>query len=62
MPKTPTRAIRISDDLWNRLQAAATHHRMPVSQLIRDALRAYIEGSGNGAVQQEATGTGADEG
>lgn len=45
-PKTPTRAIRIPDDTWAELQRIATGQRLPVSELVRDVLRNYVEKEG----------------
>jgi metal-responsive CopG/Arc/MetJ family transcriptional regulator len=43
MSKTPLRAIRIDDELWEAAQAKAAQDGDNLSAVIRDALRAYIQ-------------------
>ena len=48
MSKTPLRAIRVDDELWEAAQAKAAKEGDSLSAIIRDALRAYInEGTSN---------------
>lgn len=48
MSKTPLRAIRIDDELWEAAQAKAATGGEPLSAVIRDSLRAYLnEGTSN---------------
>jgi predicted transcriptional regulator len=41
-PKTPTRTIRVSDDLWTTVQAKAAEEKVTVTSIIIDALQKYI--------------------
>lgn len=41
-PKTPLRAIRIEDELWERAKAAAHNRGETVTDAIRRALREYV--------------------
>ncbi len=43
MSKTPLRAIRIDDELWEAAQVKAAKEGDNLSAIIRDALRQYIE-------------------
>jgi len=45
MSKTPLRAIRIDDELWEAAQARAAAEGDNLSGVIRDALRQYINES-----------------
>jgi predicted DNA-binding protein len=45
MSKTPLRAIRVDDELWEAAQAKAKERGDNLSAVIRDALRAYIQES-----------------
>lgn len=42
-PKTPTRTIRVSDDLWKAVQRKAALEGVTVTSVIVDSLRAYLE-------------------
>ena len=42
-PKTPVRTIRVPDDLWEAAQAKAKARGDSVSQVVRDALRRYVQ-------------------
>ena len=41
-PRTPNRAIRIDDDLWQAAQARAHQKGESVSDAVRRALRRYV--------------------
>ena len=41
-PKTPARAVRISDEMWAVLRDIADRHRISVSEVIRLALDDFI--------------------
>jgi antitoxin component of RelBE/YafQ-DinJ toxin-antitoxin module len=41
-PKTPSRNVRISDDLWRAAQAKATELGETVSDVVRRALDEYV--------------------
>jgi predicted CopG family antitoxin len=41
-PKTPSRAIRIDDDLWSAALTKAGERGETVSEVIRRALRRYV--------------------
>jgi hypothetical protein len=42
-PKTPTRTIRVADDLWTAVQAKAKENKVTVTSVIIDALKKYLE-------------------
>jgi predicted transcriptional regulator len=42
-PKTPTRTIRVSDDLWVAVQKKAASEKVTVTSVIIKALEAYIK-------------------
>ena len=42
-PKTPARAVRISDEMWTVLRGIATEREVTISDVVRDALAAAIE-------------------
>lgn len=42
-PKTPTRTIRVSDELWLAVQKKAAKQSVTVTSIIIDALEAYIK-------------------
>ena len=42
-PKTPTRTIRVSDELWTSVQRKAAISGVTVTSVIIDALQAYLE-------------------
>lgn len=42
-PKTPQRAIRIPDDLWQAAKAIARDRGETLSEVIRDALTDYVK-------------------
>jgi predicted transcriptional regulator len=42
-PKTPVRGIRVPDDLWNAARAKASARSDSLSQVIREALRKYVQ-------------------
>lgn len=41
-PKTPTRTIRVADDLWKAVQTKAATDKITVTKIIVDALEAYV--------------------
>ena len=41
-PKTPTRTIRVSDDIWLAVQKKAAYNKVTVTSVIIDALESYI--------------------
>lgn len=41
-PKTPTRAVRIPDELWRAAQAKAADRDETVTDVVRRALERYI--------------------
>jgi antitoxin component of RelBE/YafQ-DinJ toxin-antitoxin module len=43
MGKTPMRTIRISDELWTAALAVANANGVTVSDVVRNALTAYVE-------------------
>lgn len=43
-PKTPTRTIRVSDDLWSTVQSKARSEGTSASAVIVAALEAYVDG------------------
>jgi predicted DNA binding CopG/RHH family protein len=42
-PKTPTRTIRVSDDLWSAVQKKAALQGVTVTSIIIAALEKYLE-------------------
>jgi hypothetical protein len=42
-PKTPTRTIRVPDDLWKAVQYKAAKEGVTVTSVIIEALEAYIK-------------------
>lgn len=42
-PKTPTRTIRVSDDIWKAVQRKAAIEGVTVTSIIVDALNSYID-------------------
>ncbi|CAB4148125.1 hypothetical protein UFOVP696_55 [uncultured Caudovirales phage] len=42
-PKTPTRTIRVSDDLWTAVQKKAAIQGVTVTSIIIAALEKYLE-------------------
>jgi len=42
-PKTPTRTIRISDEVWLAVQKKAAKEGITVTKVILDALLVYID-------------------
>ena len=40
---TPLRAFRIDDDLWEQARARAATDGVSLSEVVRDALRRYVE-------------------
>ena len=42
-PKTPLRAFRIPDEIYNVLKAKAADEGRTVTDVVREALRAYIQ-------------------
>jgi len=42
-PKTPVRSVRISDDLWDKAQRLADRRGENISDVVRDALAAYVD-------------------
>jgi predicted HicB family RNase H-like nuclease len=43
-PKTPTRNVRVSDDLWEAAMARALERGESLSDVIRRALEEYAKG------------------
>ena len=43
-PKTPTRTIRVSDDLWVAVQRKAASEDITVTSIIIKALEDYLKG------------------
>jgi predicted DNA binding CopG/RHH family protein len=41
-PKTPTRTIRVSDDLWLAVQRKAAKEGVTVTSVILEALEQYV--------------------
>lgn len=41
-PKTPARAVRIDDDTWDRLRAAAILEKVTPSDLVREAVEKLL--------------------
>lgn len=41
-PKTPTRTIRVSDDLWTAVQAKAALEKVTVTSVIIKYLESYL--------------------
>lgn len=41
-PKTPTRTIRVSDELWTSVQKKAAAEGVTVTSIILDALNTYV--------------------
>ena len=41
-PKTPTRTIRVSDELWTAVQKKAADEGITVTSIILDALNDYV--------------------
>ena len=44
-PKTPTRTIRVPDDLWKAVQYNAAKDGVTVTSIIVEALQAYVKDS-----------------
>lgn len=44
MASTPTRPVRIPDELWDAAKAKAAEHGEPLSVAIRDLLTDYVAG------------------
>jgi len=42
-PKTPTRTIRVADDLWKAVQIKASEQKVTVTSVIIQALEEYIK-------------------
>jgi len=42
MPKTPTRTIRVSDDIWKAVQKKAASEGITVTSVIVTALESYL--------------------
>ena len=42
-PKTPTRTIRVADDLWQAVQYKAAADKRTVTSVIIEALEKYLE-------------------
>ena len=41
-PKTPTRTIRVPDDLWKDVQKKAAYEKVTVTSIILKALENYL--------------------
>jgi hypothetical protein len=41
-PKTPTRTIRVSDDLWTAAQAQAAEQGITVTSVLIEALEKFV--------------------
>jgi hypothetical protein len=42
-PKTPTRTIRVPDDLWKAVQKRAAEGGVTVTSIILNALQTYVD-------------------
>lgn len=42
-PKTPTRTIRVADDLWKSVQKKAAKEQVTVTSIIIKALEEYVK-------------------
>jgi hypothetical protein len=42
-PKTPTRTIRVSNEIWNAVKDKAAIEERTVTEVIIEALKKYIE-------------------
>jgi predicted HicB family RNase H-like nuclease len=42
-PKTPSRNVRVSDELWQAAQAQAAENGETVSDVVRRALEEYVK-------------------
>jgi len=42
-PKTPTRTIRVPDDLWKAVQKKAAEQKVTVTSVIIESLEAYVK-------------------
>jgi predicted DNA binding CopG/RHH family protein len=42
-PKTPTRTIRVSNELWNAVKEKAALEERTVTDVIIEALKVYVE-------------------
>ena len=42
-PKTPTRTIRVSDELWSAVKTKAAKDKRTVTDVIIEALKAYLD-------------------
>jgi hypothetical protein len=42
-PKTPTRTIRVTEDLWSAVKAKAASENRTVTDVIIQALKAYLQ-------------------
>lgn len=42
-PKTPTRTIRVPDDLWKAVQKRAAEEGVTVTSIILNALQTYVD-------------------
>ena len=51
-PKTPTRTIRVSDDLWQAVQYKAAADQRTVTSIVIEALERYLA---EDVVYEEAT-------
>lgn len=52
MPPTTLRNIRIEDELWTAAQAKAHADGLPLSEVVRELLRAYISEPREGSPEQ----------
>lgn len=43
-PKTPSRNVRVDDDLWEAVKKATAEDHITVADVVRDALRDYLAG------------------
>lgn len=43
-PKTPSRNVRIPDDLWEQAKAVAAEREETLTEVILRALRRYVKG------------------
>ena len=42
-PKTPTRTIRVSDELWSAVKIKAAEDKRTVTDVIIEALKSYLD-------------------
>jgi negative regulator of replication initiation len=58
-PRTPARAVRVEDDLWQAAQQQAALRGETVSDVIRRALQRYVAHRARGCVSDDGAVGGA---